>query len=384
MGRLSLAFALLAVTGCVRLMGSRAVDSDARHDGAVTAPDGPRDGRAPDASRDGGRREDGLQKYVVTTIAGSGVAGFSNGSALLAQFNEPSGIVADNAGSVLIVDKANYCVRALDLAAKQVRTFAGKCGVTGSADGTVAAATFGSAHGIAIDQSGRVYVADSGNQKIRVIHQDTVSTIAGSGSAGFKDGPAFTAMFDAPYGVAVGGASALHVADRNNHRVRAISATGVTTVAGDGTTGFADGAALIARFSLPYAIAAGTSGILYVADYGNRRVRAISSGQVSTLAGTGASGFQDGPAAAAVFERPRGVAADASGRVYVVDEGNFRIRVVENGKVWTLAGTGVQGTQDGPVSSATLYEPACVAVDSHGRVFFTEKSAHKVRMIAPQ
>jgi hypothetical protein len=360
---LCLAFLMLSVGACVR---------------AMDLPERP--GRA-DGS---GNHSDGPGNYVVTTIAGSGVAGYQDGPALQAQFNEPYGIVLDKAGELLIVDKVNCCIRILDVATQQVDTFAGTCGTCGSQDGPAATASFGQGHGIAVDTDGKVYVADTSYHTIRVIENGQVSTHAGS-SKGFVDGPATTAQFDAPYGVAVDGAGVVYVADRDNHAIRTVEAGEVTTLAGDGTMGFADGQGAAARFSMPYATVAAEAGTVIVADYGNHRVRSVTAaGQVTTFAGSGVEGFKDGPAAAAELDGPRCVAVDSAGRVYVVDNGNHSIRMIENGQVSTFAGTGEQGTLDGPVSQAEFHDPAGVAVDAAGRVYVTEKQTHVVRVIAPQ
>ena len=182
-----------------------------------------------------------------------------------------------------------------------------------------------------------------------------LSTIAGDGAEGFADGPCATAKFSYPRTVCVDAAGNLVVADWGNNRVRMISSAGVvSTIAGDGTAGFADGSSATAKFNGPISVCVSTAGNFYVADSANHCVRMISSaGVVSTIAGDGTKGFADGPSATAKFNDPRAVCVDTAGNLVVADRGNNRVRMISSaGVVSTIAGDGTAGFADGPSATA--------------------------------
>jgi len=212
----------------------------------------------------------------------------------------------------------------------QVTTLAGT-GSTVFVDGPGISATFNSPRGVAVDGAGNVYVADTGNHRIRKISPaGVVTTLAGTGSTVFVDGPGITATFNQPFGVAVDGTGNVYVADVFNHRIRKITSAGaVTTLAGDGTQGFLDNAnGTSARFDAPFGVAVDGAGNVYVGDTQNHRIRKITSaGAVTTLAGNGTTGSADANGTSAQFAFPFGVAVDgAGGNVYVADQNNNRIR----------------------------------------------------------
>ena len=180
---------------------------------------------------------------------------------------------------------------------------------------------------VALDSAGVLYVADSGNHRIRVIASGQVSTLAGDGTAGLLDGPAPGARFNGPVGLAQSADGTLYVADSGNHCIRVISGGKVTTVAGDGTAGYLDGPAAGARFNAPAALAL-EGGDIYVADTGNHRIRVISGGQVSTLAGDGTAGYLDGPAGQARFRDPSGLALLGPKVLVIGDRNNCRLRLL--------------------------------------------------------
>jgi sugar lactone lactonase YvrE len=250
-----------------------------------------------------------------------------------------------------------------------VTTLAGSAGTTGSADGAGAAAQFNAPQAVAVDGSGTIYVADSGNSTIREITPaGVVSTIAGSpGTSGSSDGIGAAALFNSPQGIAVDATGNVYVADTGNSTIRMITPTGVvTTLAGTaGATGGTDGTGSAAQFNGPRGLVVDASGNIYVADANNYTVRQITAaGVVTTLAGkAGYAGFADGVGSTARLDLPSGIALDAGGNVYVTDRSLRRIRMITPaGVVSTVAGyPGDRGVTLGPLPG-TLNDPAGVAV----------------------
>jgi len=263
---------------------------------------------------------------------------------------------------------------------KCVTTLAGD-GTSGFLDGAAGSARFNGPYGIAVDGAGKIHVADQKNHRIRLLESGTVSTVAG-GTPGYLDGPLAAARFNGPRSIAVDPATGdLIVADSDNHRIRRISGTQVTTVAGDGTSGFADGPVASARFSEPEGLVV-ESGKIYVVDFGNHRIRVIDGGQVSTLTG-GTMGNVDGPLASARFRHPRDIAVDGAGTFYVADTENYKIRRIAGGQVTTLAGSGSPGMTDGPAGTAKFKWPYGVAVDAGGTtVYVADTTNNAIRQIA--
>jgi C1A family cysteine protease/sugar lactone lactonase YvrE len=271
---------------------------------------------------------------IVTTFAG-GIQGYQNGTGAGAQFNGPDGVAVDSIGNVYVADWTNQRIRKIT-AAGVVTTLAGSS--QGYKDGTGNAAQFFNPRGVAVDAGGNVYVADRGNNRIRKITPTgIVTTLAGS-TSGFQDGTGTAAQFFNPFGVTVDASSNVYVADQANNRIRKITSTGiVTTLAGSGAQAYQDGTGTAAKFTVPVSVAVDAGGNVYVADAGSSgfpyiaasRIRKITSaGLVTTLAGSGTPGFQDGIGTVAQFNIPQGVAVDASGNVYVADAGNNRIRKI--------------------------------------------------------
>ena len=240
-------------------------------------------------------------------------------------------------------------------------------------------------NGVVIGRDGSIIVADYLNSRIRKIEADgRVSTLAGSGCQGFKDGAAHEAQFNCPYGVAIGSDGCIVVADLNNHRIRRIEADGrVSTLAGSGCQGFKDGAAHEAQFYNPTGVAIGSDGCIVVADPFNHRIRRIEAdGRVSTLAGSGSYGFKDGAAHEAQFNRPWDVAIDNDGCIVVVDQDNHRIRRIKaDGRVSTLAGSGSKGFKDGAAHEAQFNYPVGVAISSDGCIVVADYSNYRIRRI---
>ena len=270
---------------------------------------------------------------VVTTLAGTaGQPGSVDDTGAAARFNLPGGIAVDTGGTIYVADTGNDTVREIT-SQGAVTTLAGTAGQTGSTDGTGGAALFNAPGGVAVDGAGNIYVADTGNDTVREITpQGAVTTLAGmAGQAGSADGTGSAAQFDAPGGVAVDGSGNVYVADTGNNTIREITPAGaVTTLAGtaDPVGGSGDGTGAAAQFNQPGGIALDSSGNVYVADTGNSALRRIApGGVVTTLAGeSGQTGSSDGVAGAAQFNLPSGVAVDSAGDLYVADTGNGTIR----------------------------------------------------------
>jgi len=316
----------------------------------------------------------------VVTVAGDGTSGYVNGPALSARFNHPVSVLVDGT-KVYIGEDGGDRIRLLE--AGSVSLVAG-LGVSGFLNGPVATAQFDDPWGMVSVGSG-ILVADQDNHRIRLIAGGQVSTAVGSGTEGLVDGAALSAQFSYPTGLAMDGSGNIYVGDRNNHSIRKIATDGtVTTLAGDGTAGLQDGAAAQARFNSPFHVAVDGSGNVYVADRGNHRIRKISAGQVSTIAGSGTTaGFLDGPAATSVLSNPVGVAVNGAGTVVYFTDANERVRTISAGTVSTLAGSGSTGLRDGMASNARFDSPAGLALDSSGNVYVADDDNHCIRLIKP-
>jgi len=321
---------------------------------------------------------------TVSTLAGSGTAGFVDASGTTAQFDQPYGVAVDASGTVYVADYKNQLIRKIT-SAGVVSTLAGS-GTAGFADGIGMAAQFNGPSGVAVDASGTVYVADSGNHRIRKITAaGVVTTLAGSGTAGFADGIGTVAQFNTPSGIAVDASGTVYVAGSFTNRIRKITAAGVvSTLAGSGVAGFADGTGTSAQFWAPSGVAVDASGIVYVTDYVNNRIRKITaSGVVTTLAGSGTSGYVNDTGILARFRSPSSVSVDASGNIYVADYGNRLIRkITSSGAVSTLAGSGTQGFADGMSSTAQFNTVTGVAVTASGTVYVVDRDNYRIRKIS--
>ena len=322
---------------------------------------------------------------VVTTLAGTaGVTGSADGTGAEATFYNPSGVATDAFGNVYVADASNQTIRKITPAGVVI-TLAGTAGTRGSADGTGAAARFDSPYGVATDAGGNVYVSDRFNGTIRKISPaGVVTTFAGKRFG--ADGTGAEASFDGPRGLATDASGNVYVADQSNNTIRKITPAGVvTTLAGTaGRAGSADGTGAAARFSLPSAVATDADGNVYVVDRSNHTIRKITpAGVVTTLAGTaGTSGSADGTGAEARFDKPEGVATDVSGNVYVADINNDTIRkITPAGVVTTLAGK--RFGADGTGAEASFDGPRGVATDSGGNVFVADRFYHTIRKITP-
>ena len=328
--------------------------------------------------------------WNVSSLAGSGSAGWVDGQGAAAKLNVPHGVSIDPSTLTLCVAEFNgHRVRRITLAGL-VTTLAGS-GVSGFADGLGAAAKFSSPHGASVDSLGAVYVADTVNSRIRVVSPSgLVSTLAGSALGGSNNGVGTTAQFSGPTGIALASdGSTAYIAEQSGCRIRAIDlSTGlVSTLAGSGTCSSADGSGTDAQLEWPSSVVWHPDGMLYMGSDVTRVIRVeIASAFVSTLAGNGTVGGANGVGTLATFSRPRGVALDASGRVlYVSEDDGNRIREVNlaTGLVKTIAGSvgGASGYANGFGTAALLNSPFFLAVSPAGVIFAADYTNHRIRQL---
>jgi sugar lactone lactonase YvrE len=323
----------------------------------------------------------------VTILAGTAyVYGAADGTGAAARFQDITALAVDGAGNVYAADGGSNTIRKIT-AAGVVTTLAGTAGMWGSVDGVGAAARFGTPSGVAVDGLGNVYVADASNEIIRKVTADgVVTTLAGtSGAVGIVDGIGAAARFDSLGGIAVDAAGNIYVTDLQS--VRKLTPAGVVTMlAGQPhIMGSVDGVGAGARFDHPTGVAVDASGTLYVVDNAGDTVRKIdASGAVSTFVGS-APGSADGTGGAATFHNPEGAAIDGAGNIYIADTSNDTIRKISAaGVVTTLAGSaGVSGSADGVGSAARFYWPTAVAVDGVGNVYVADTQNSTIRKITP-
>ena len=331
--------------------------------------------------------------WIVTTIAGqAGSSGAADGTNNMARFSDLLGLTIDNTGILYVCGGAPRTIRKIIPAGTNwvVSTWAGGPAF-GSSDATGTNATFGRPACVVADYSGNVYVTDTGNSTIRQITSAAVvSTIAGSASANSANGTGPAARFNGPYGVALDVTGNLYVADTENATIRKITSAGVvSTLAGKATFfGSSDGAGSEARFKRPRGVATDAAGNIYIADTENRTIRKITpAGFVSTLAGaTNAFNCQDGTNGAAHFSGPTGIAVDSAGTIYVAEPGCHTIRkVVPQGTNWvvtTIAGAGFSGTADGAGTNAQFNSPTSIAVDALTNLFIADRFNRIIRKAA--
>lgn len=313
----------------------------------------------------------------IVTLAETGVAGYSGdgGPAQSAELDSPYGVSVDASGSVYIADTGNSVIRRVDSSGK-VTTIAGNGAKGYSGDGgpATSGALYKPYRAVA-DRAGNIYIADFYNNRIRKVDTSgTITTVAGTGTQGYNgDGiPATTAQLSLPGAVAVDSAGNGYIVDTWNNRIGKVDTSGtINTIAGTGFAGVLGdgGPATSAQVNEPEGIALDSSGNIYIADYGNSKIRKIdTSGTINTVAGTGSTGYSGdgGPATAASLNLPTGVAIDTAGNVYIADNQNSRIRKVNSsGDITTIISTGTSGV-------STLFFPEDVAVDTAGHVYVAD------------
>lgn len=324
--------------------------------------------------------------YVVKLVAGSGTAAFADGIGTAASFAQPHGGALDNNGNLYVGDHSNHRIRKVVLATGVVTTVAGN-GTVGATDGTGANANFWSPVGVAYDGQGNLYIGDTGNTRIRkvVLSTGAVSTIAGS-SGGFADGTGTSTQFSAPRGVELDGLGNLYIADAGNHRIRKmVLSTGVvSTLVGNGNPAWVDGIGTAASINCAEGVAVDNLGNLYIADTYNHLIRKVvlATGNVTTLAGNGTAALTDGTGTKAQFYHPVSIVCDNQGNLFVGDFHNNCIRkVTPSGVVTTIAGNAVAGTTDGTGTLAKFSNPEEVVMDPQGILYVMEFSSSNIRRI---
>ncbi|NBP66149.1 MAG: hypothetical protein EBU66_16025 [Bacteroidetes bacterium] len=303
-------------------------------------------------------------------------------------FNTHCAIASDTSGNLYVADSNNHVIRKIVISTGVVSTLAGTW--AGYTDGSGNVAQFNNPYDVALDTSGNLYVADTGNNRIRkiVISTGVVSTLAGTGSQGYADTGYYgnPATFRDPQGIAYDNAGNLYVADTGNHIIRkiVISTGEVTTLVGDPpNSGYVEGYGNLVRFSNPTGIALDNPGNIYVADISNHCIRkfAISTGQVTTLAGS-SQGYAEGYGSYARFNHPTGIALDNSGNMYVADTYNHVIRKIEisSGAVTTFAGDqAISGYQNGVAGAVQFGSPNSIALDTSGNLYITDNTTWVIR-----
>lgn len=329
------------------------------------------------------------QQLCINTLAGAGVLGVN--------VNNPHGVTVNALGTeIFIADSDNNRIRVVRNGAISTLVGIGSTAFSGD-DGPATDAALNYPYGVAVDPAGpgaAMYIADTSNHRVRVVRNGTITTFAGTGSGSFccDDGPAARASLQHPYSVAVDPSGAVvYIADTNNRRVRVVRNGTITTFAGTGSvTGVIDVGipATSASLLAPAGVAVDPTGAaVYIADYGYHNIRVVRNGIITTFAGDRTARFRGdgGPAISASLYSPYGVAVDPSGSaVYIADSDNNRIRVVRNGIINTVAGTGVNAFSGdgGPATGAALNHPSWVAVDPSGTMLYIADSYnHRIRIL---
>ena len=308
-------------------------------------------------------------KGCVATLAGTGQMGCVNGLASTASFFGPLGMAVDASGRIYVAETSNHVIRTIYKG--KVSMFAGTCKKSGSADGPAATATFKGPQDVAVDSAGNVYVADEGNYRVRKISGGKVTTVAGS-VKGFANGFGKMAKFSSIQGIVSTPSGTLFVVDTTNNRVRRIVAGGaVSTYAGSGASGSKDGPLLQATFNWPHTISMDSAGNLYLGEV--YWIRKISSTKVSTLIKP--------TAGCAGLGSVQGTVPDKLGKLYIADYQNHRIRVYAGGSLTTLTGTcGTKGSTNGLLSKALFNYPNGLVLWG-GKLYVSDYMNHRIRVI---
>ena len=326
----------------------------------------------------------GQLTYPTTdTYAGSSSPGLLDGAYATAHFSGPYGVCFDPVeGAIYVADGFNHCIR--KLVNGQVTTIAGN-GTSGDVDGVGQNAQFNTPTGVFF-KNGFLYICDDFNSKIkRMDSLFNVLTIAGNGSAGYADGPALAAMFHQPKSLTVDSAGVIYVADYENHRIRKIEGGVVTTVAGDGNAGDGIGPALNASLQRPRDLCLDDAGNLYFVDLMNHRIKVLTTaGDVELVAGSGTQGNANGIGALAEFSIPVAIDWESPGTLMVLDAVDPLLRrVTTAGVVTTVAGSGGTGYVDGNSTLAEFDLPQDICFNNYGELFVGDRNNNAIRILYP-
>ena len=333
---------------------------------------------------------------IITTIAGNGSAGYNGdgGPALAAEFKDPASITIDTFGNIYIDDWANARIRKLSTNGI-ITTVAGNGTVGYSGDGGPATAAQISAAYITIsDAAGNLYIGDRFNNCVRKVNTlGIITTIAGTGTAGFSGdgGQATNAELNGPYGVALDAIGNFYISESTNNRIRKVNTSGIiTTIAGNGTQGYSGdgGQATNAEFNNASCMAFDANNNLYIADENNNCIRMINNlGIINTIAGNGTATYSGdgGQATAAALYMPIGITIDAAGNIYIADTHNYRIRKVNTaGIISTIAGNGTLGFSGdgGQAIAAELSGAWGLVFDNANNLLFSDQGNQRIRKIS--
>lgn len=324
------------------------------------------------------------QNYVVSTAVGNNILGNVNGPALSCELYNPYGMKSDQDSILYFADVQNHTIKKLNYNTHIVSKVAGT-GSAGHLDGAGNVAQFNAPVNV-FYISGFLYVVEASNwiRKIDLNNNNTVSTVAGCGAAGFQNGAALSAKFNNPTSVYVEPNGDIYICDYQNQCIRLLSGGVVTTYAGVPTSaGLVNGSYATAKFNKPREIYKDVHGDFYVCDLLNNCIRKMSGGQVTTFSGTGVQGNQDGAANVATFYHPTGMCMTNKNYFYITDGGNNKIRKIDSlGNVSTVAGTGAFGYVDGAGSIAQFNRVEGLCYDAHGAIYIGDADNNLVRKLA--
>ncbi|MEV6346718.1 hypothetical protein [Actinoplanes sp. NPDC051851] len=363
-----------------------------------------------DQISDAGAKDWGVRSFIpggnISTVGGNGWWGQSGdgGPATDAQLYRPGGVAFDSSNGLYIADTGNNLVRTVS--AGVITTFAGTGltgGTTATDGGAATSGNLSTPQDVAVDSGGAVYIADTGHHRIRRVSGGVIGTVAGTGTSGSTTtGVAATTLLSSPWGVSVTASGRIYIADTGNNRILMMNGTAISVVAGTGTSGYSGdgGAPTGAKLNGPRDVKVDEhSGDVYIADTGNHVVRRIRNGVITTVAGTGSSPLSDagdgGLATAAVLDSPDGLETDADGNLYIADGdstaapygGSVIRRVDKHGVIHHLAGkyNSYSWAGDGSAAAATsarIHTPGRMAFDSSGTLYFPNAGELRVRSIA--